>query len=122
MVLIEVVENHMPQVIVIVEIGTKLEAMAASTIAQRGIQLVATTHGVTIKNLIMNPSLEMLVGGIQSMTLGDEETSRRRVLKTVLERKGPSTFTCGVDIISKNEQRVHSNLEATVDTILLGGL
>lgn len=56
----------MPQVIVIDEIGTKLEAMTASTISQRGIQLVATAHGVTIENLVMNPSLEMLVGGIQA--------------------------------------------------------
>nr|TKS01926.1 uncharacterized protein D5086_0000167580 [Populus alba] len=114
-VLIEAVENHMPQVIVIDEIGTKLEAMAASTIAQRGIQLVATAHGITIENLIMNPSLEMLVGGIQSVTLGDEEANRRGVQKTVLERKGPSTFSCGVEIISKTELRVHRSLEATVD-------
>ncbi|KAK7405310.1 hypothetical protein VNO78_06523 [Psophocarpus tetragonolobus] len=119
-VLIEAVENHMPQVIVIDEIGTKLEAMAASTIAQRGIQLVATAHGITIENLIMNPSLEMLVGGIQSVTLGDEEASRRGVQKTVLERKGPSTFTCGVEIISKTELRIHRSLEATVDAILSG--
>eukprot|EP00268_Persea_americana_P033975 TRINITY_DN33604_c1_g1_i6.p1 TRINITY_DN33604_c1_g1~~TRINITY_DN33604_c1_g1_i6.p1 ORF type:complete len:666 (-),score=139.09 TRINITY_DN33604_c1_g1_i6:391-2388(-) len=119
-VLIEAVENHMPQVIVIDEISTKLEAMAASTIAQRGIQLVATAHGVTIENLIMNPSLEMLVGGIQSVTLGDEEASRRGVQKTVLERRGPSTFTCGVEIISKTELRVHCNLEATVDALLSG--
>ncbi|KAL6975462.1 hypothetical protein U1Q18_024257 [Sarracenia purpurea var. burkii] len=119
-VLIEAVENHMPQVIVIDEIGTKLEAMAASTIAQRGIQLVATAHGITIENLIMNPSLEMLVGGIQSVTLGDEEASRRGVQKTVLERKGPSTFSCGVEMISKNELRVHRDLEATVDAILSG--
>ncbi|KAF7836666.1 ycf45 isoform A [Senna tora] len=119
-VLIEAVENHMPQVIVIDEIGTKLEAMAASTIAQRGIQLVATAHGVTIENLIMNPSLEMLVGGIQSVTLGDEEASRRGVQKTVLERKGPSTFSCGVEIISKRELRIHRSLEATVDAILSG--
>ncbi|XP_061357718.1 protein SEEDLING PLASTID DEVELOPMENT 1 [Gastrolobium bilobum] len=119
-VLIEAVENHMPQVIVIDEIGTKLEAMAASTIAQRGIQLVATAHGVTIENLIMNPSLEMLVGGIQSVTLGDEEASRRGVQKTVLERKGPSTFSCGVEIISKTELRIHRSLEATVDAILSG--
>lgn len=120
MVLIEAVENHMPQVIVIDEIGTKLEALAASTIAQRGIQLVATAHGVTIENLIMNPSLEMLVGGIQSVTLGDEEASRRRVQKTVLERKGPSTFNSGVEIISKTELRIHRSLEATVDAILAG--
>ncbi|KAK9088992.1 hypothetical protein Scep_028074 [Stephania cephalantha] len=117
-VLIEAVENHMPQAIVIDEIGTKLEAMAASTIAQRGIQLVATAHGVTIENLIMNPSLEMLVGGVQSVTLGDEEASKRGGQKTVLERKGPSTFTCGVEIISKTELRVHCSLEATVDALL----
>ncbi|KAK2638872.1 hypothetical protein Ddye_026667 [Dipteronia dyeriana] len=119
-VMIEAVENHMPQVIVIDEIGTKLEAMAASTIAQRGIQLVATAHGVTIENLIMNPSLEMLVGGVQSVTLGDEEANRRGGQKTVLERKGPSTFTCGVEIISRTELRVHRSLEATVDAILRG--
>lgn len=119
-VLIEAVENHMPQAIVIDEIGTKLEAMAASTIAQRGIQLVATAHGITIENLIMNPSLEMLVGGIQSVTLGDEEANRRRVQKTVLERQGPSTFTYGVEIISKSEMRLHRSLEATVDAILAG--
>ncbi|XP_059662703.1 protein SEEDLING PLASTID DEVELOPMENT 1 [Cornus florida] len=119
-VLIEAVENHMPQVIVIDEIGTKLEAMAASTIAQRGIQLVATAHGITIENLIKNPSLEMLVGGIQSVTLGDEEASRRGVQKTVLERIGPSTFSCGVEIISKTKLRVHRSLEATVDAILSG--
>ncbi|GAU39369.1 hypothetical protein TSUD_370270 [Trifolium subterraneum] len=121
-VLIEAVENHMPQVIVIDEIGTKLEAMAASTIAQRGIQLVATAHGITIENLIMNPSLEMLVGGIQSVTLGDEEASRRGVQKTVLERKGPSTFSCAVEIISKTQLRIHRSLESTVDAILSGRL
>ncbi|PPD85267.1 hypothetical protein GOBAR_DD17817 [Gossypium barbadense] len=136
MVLIEAVENHMPQVIVIDEIGTKLEAMAACTIAQRGIQLVATAHGVTIENLIMNPSLEILIGGIQgllaplfqslsgsivqSVTLGDEEANRRGVQKTVLERKGPSTFSCGVEIVSKTELRVHRCLEATVDAVLAG--
>ncbi|KAL4555102.1 hypothetical protein LXL04_037713 [Taraxacum kok-saghyz] len=119
-VLIEAVENHMPQVIVIDEIGTKLEAAAASTIAQRGIQLVATAHGITIENLVMNPSLEMLVGGIQSVTLGDEEANRRGVQKSVLERKGPSVFDCAVEIISRVELRVHSNLEATVDAILSG--
>ncbi|KAI3695254.1 hypothetical protein L1987_78248 [Smallanthus sonchifolius] len=119
-VLIEAVENHMPQVIVIDEIGTKLEAAAASTIAQRGIQLVATAHGITIENLVMNPSLDMLVGGIQSVTLGDEEANRRGVQKSLLERKGPSTFDCAVEIISRLELRVHSSLEATVDAILSG--
>ncbi|KAG2609508.1 hypothetical protein PVAP13_4KG042800 [Panicum virgatum] len=121
-VLIEAVENRMPQAIVIDEIGTKLEAMAASTIAQRGIQLVATAHGVTIENLIMNPSLDMLVGGIQSVTLGDEEANRRGVQKTVLERKGPATFTCAAEIVSKTELRVHRSLEATVDALLAGKL
>ncbi|KAF0901503.1 hypothetical protein E2562_003488 [Oryza meyeriana var. granulata] len=119
-VLIEAVENHMPQAIVIDEIGTKLEAMAASTIAQRGIQLVATAHGITIENLIMNPSLDLLVGGVQSVTLGDEEANRRGVQKTVLERKGPSTFTCAAEIVSKTEVRVHRSLEDTVDALLAG--
>ncbi|CAA7043102.1 unnamed protein product [Microthlaspi erraticum] len=121
-VLIEAVENHMPQVIVIDEIGTKLEAIAASTIAERGIQLVATAHGATIENLIKNPSLDLLVGGVQSVTLGDEEATRRRGPKTVLERKGPSTFSCGAEIVSKTEVRVHRSLEATVDAILAGRL
>ncbi|CAN6444235.1 unnamed protein product [Victoria cruziana] len=119
-VLIEAVENHMPQVIVIDEIGTKLEALAASTISQRGIQLVATAHGVTFENLVMNPYLDMLVGGIQSVTLGDEEATRRGVQKSILERKGPATFNSGVEIISKTELRVHRSLEETVDSLLAG--
>ncbi|KAJ3683639.1 hypothetical protein LUZ60_013866 [Juncus effusus] len=119
-VLIEAVENHMPQVIVIDEIGTKLEGLAATTIAQRGIQLVATAHGITFDNLISNPSLDILVGGIQSVTLGDEEASKRGVQKTVLERRGPSTFQSGVEIISKNELRIHPDLESTVDSLLSG--
>ncbi|KAK9692346.1 hypothetical protein RND81_09G257800 [Saponaria officinalis] len=112
----------MPQVIVIDEIGTKLEAMAASTISQRGIQLVATAHGIKIDNLIKNPALDMFVGGIQSVTLGDEEASRRRVQKTVLERKGPPTFICAVELISKTELRVHKNLKVTIDALLAGKL
>ncbi|KAL1194101.1 Protein SEEDLING PLASTID DEVELOPMENT 1 [Cardamine amara subsp. amara] len=119
-VLIEAVENHMPQVIVIDEIGTKLEAIAASTIAERGIQLVATAHGASIENLIKNPSLDLLVGGVQSVTLGDDEAIRRGGQKTVLERKGPPTFSCGAEIVSKTEVRVHRCLEATVDAVLAG--
>jgi len=119
-VMIEAVENHMPQTIVIDEIGTELEALAASTIAQRGIQLVGTAHGMTIENLIKNPSLEILVGGIQSVTLGDDEAFRRGVQKTILERKGPPAFTCAVEMISLTEWRVHHSLEATVDAVLAG--
>ncbi|CAN6165405.1 unnamed protein product [Urochloa humidicola] len=119
-VMIEAVENHMPEVIVIDEIGTELEAMAASTIAQRGVQLVGTAHGVTIESIIKNPCLQMLVGGIESVTLGDEEAKRRKVQKTILERKGPPTFSCAVEIISKTECRVHHKLESTVDAILAG--
>ncbi|RCV09879.1 hypothetical protein SEVIR_2G068400v4 [Setaria viridis] len=119
-VMIEAVENHMPEVIVIDEIGTELEAMAASTIAQRGVQLVGTAHGVTIESIIKNPCLQMLVGGIESVTLGDEEAKKRKVQKTILERKGPPTFSCAVEIISKTECRVHHKLETTVDAILAG--
>eukprot|EP00268_Persea_americana_P023185 TRINITY_DN22844_c0_g1_i1.p1 TRINITY_DN22844_c0_g1~~TRINITY_DN22844_c0_g1_i1.p1 ORF type:complete len:705 (+),score=125.49 TRINITY_DN22844_c0_g1_i1:216-2330(+) len=119
-IMIEAVENHMPETIIIDEIGTELEAMAASTIAQRGVQLVGTAHGITIENIIKNPSLQILVGGIESVTLGDEEARKRKVQKTILERKGPPTFTCAVEMISKTECRVHRILEATVDAILAG--
>ncbi|XP_020587109.1 uncharacterized protein ycf45 isoform X2 [Phalaenopsis equestris] len=119
-VMIEAVENHMPEVIIIDEIGTELEAMAASTIAQRGVQLVGTAHGVTIESIIKNSCLQVLVGGIESVTLGDEEAKRRKVQKTILERKGPPAFTCAVEIVSKNECRVHHKLDATVDAILAG--
>ncbi|KAM0951734.1 putative AAA domain-containing protein, R3H [Dioscorea sansibarensis] len=119
-VMIEAVENHMPEVIIIDEIGTELEARAASTIAQRGVQLVGTAHGVTIESIVKNPCLQELVGGIESVTLGDEEARKRKVQKTILERKGPPTFTCAVEMISKTECQVHHKLEATVDTILAG--
>ncbi|KAJ8551686.1 hypothetical protein K7X08_021701 [Anisodus acutangulus] len=119
-VMIEAVENHMPQIIIIDEIGTELEALAASTIAQRGVQLVGTAHGSTIESIIKNPSLQMLVGGIESVTLGDEEARKRKVQKTILERKGPPTFTCAVEMISRTECRVHHRLDLTVDAILAG--
>ncbi|ONK64658.1 uncharacterized protein A4U43_C07F28480 [Asparagus officinalis] len=119
-VMIEAVENHMPEVIIIDEIGTELEAMAASTIAQRGVQLVGTAHGVTIESIIKNPCLQSLVGGVESVTLGDDEARKRKVQKTILERKGPPTFTCAVEIVSKTQCRVHHKLEATVDAILAG--
>ncbi|KAK4756816.1 hypothetical protein SAY87_006943 [Trapa incisa] len=119
-VMIEAVENHMPQTIIIDEIGTELEALAASTIAQRGVQLVGTAHGITIDNIIKNPSLQILVGGIESVTLGDDEARKRKVQKTILERKGPPAFTCAVEMISKTECRVHHRLDASVDAILAG--
>lgn len=119
-VMIEAVENHMPEVIIIDEIGTELEATAASTIAQRGVQLVGTAHGVTIESIIKNPCLQALVGGIESVTLGDDEARKRKVQKTILERKGPSTFSCAVEMVSRTECRVHHKLEATVDAVLAG--
>ncbi|XP_057470688.1 protein SEEDLING PLASTID DEVELOPMENT 1-like [Actinidia eriantha] len=119
-VMIEAVENHMPETIIIDEIGTELEALAASTIAQRGVQLVGTAHGMTIDNIVKNPSLQILVGGIESVTLGDDEARKRKVQKTILERKGPSTFTCAIEMISKTEYHVHQRLDATVDAILAG--
>lgn len=119
-VMIEAVENHMPEVIIIDEIGTELDANAARTIAERGVQLVATAHGNTLDNLIMNPTLSDLVGGIQSVTLGDIEARRRRTQKTVLERKAPPTFDILVEIQSWNRVVVHSDVSDTVDRILRG--
>ncbi|KAM7463861.1 hypothetical protein LguiA_031982 [Lonicera macranthoides] len=119
-VMIEAVENHMPETIIIDEIGTELEALAASTIAQRGVQLVGTAHGVTVENIVKNPHLQILVGGIESVTLGDEEARKRKVQKTILERKGPPTFTCAVEMISRTQCHVHHRLDATVDALLAG--
>ncbi len=119
-VMIEAVENHMPEVIVIDEIGTELEAAAARTIAERGVQLVATAHGNELENLVMNPTLSDLVGGIQSVTLGDEEARRRGTQKSILERKAPPTFDIVVEIQSWDRVAVHGDVAETVDTLLRG--
>lgn len=119
-VMIEAVENHMPQVIVIDEIGTELEAAAARTIAERGVQLVATAHGNSLSNLLVNPTLSDLVGGIQTVTLGDEEARRRHTQKSILERKAPPTFDVVVEQQSWEELVVHRDVADTVDNMLRG--
>ncbi len=119
-VMIEAVENHMPEVIVIDEIGTELEAGAARTIAERGVQLVATAHGNELENLVMNPTLSDLVGGIQSVTLGDEEARRRGTQKSILERKAPPTFDIVVEIQNWERVAVHGDVAETVDAMLRG--
>lgn len=119
-VMIEAVENHMPEVIVIDEIGTELEALAARTIAERGVQLVGTAHGNRLENLIKNPTLSDLVGGIQSVTLGDDEARRRGSQKSVLERKAPPTFDIAVEMLERQRWVVHEDVANTVDFILRG--
>ena len=118
--MIEAVENHMPEVIVIDEIGREREALAARTIAERGVQLVGTAHGNSLENLIKNPTLSDLVGGIQSVTLGDEEAGRRHTQKSILERKAPPTFEIAVEMRSRQYWVVHENFANRVDSILLG--
>jgi hypothetical protein len=120
--MIEAVENHMPEVIVIDEIGTELEAQAARTIAERGVQLIGTAHGRTLENLLVNPTLSDLVGGVQAVTLGDEEAKRRGTQKTVLERKSPPTFDVLVEQESWREVIVHMDVAAAVDAQLRGRL
>ena len=119
-VMIEAVENHMPEVIVIDEIGTELEALAARTIAERGVQLVGTAHGNQLENLIKNPTLSDLVGGIQSVTLGDEEARRRGSQKSVLERKAPPTFDIAVEMTEQQKWVVHEQVAETIDMLLRG--
>ena len=119
-VMIEAVENHMPQVIIIDEMGTELEAAAARTIAERGVQLIATAHGNTLSNLVLNPTLSDLIGGIQTVTLGDEEARRRRTQKSVLERKSPPTFDVVVEIQSWDRVAVHDDVARVVDAMLRG--
>ena len=119
-VMIEAVENHMPEVIVIDEIGTEAEALAARTIAERGVQLIATAHGNTLENLTRNPTLADLIGGIQAVTLSDEEARRRRTRKTVLERKAPPTFDVLVEIQERDRLAVHHDVAHVVDGLLRG--
>ena len=119
-VMIEAVENHMPEVIVIDEIGTELETQAARTIAERGVQLIATAHGNTLENLVNNPTLNDLIGGIQSVTLGDEEARRRGTQKSVLERTAPPTFEILIEIQNWSRVAVHDNVAETVDDYLRG--
>jgi len=119
-VMIEAVENHMPEVIIIDEIGTELEAQASRTIAERGVQLVGTAHGNTLENLIMNPTLSDLIGGIQTVTLGDEEARRRHTQKSILERKAPPTFGVVVEIVDYYKVTVHPEVTEAVDALLHG--
>ena len=119
-VMIEAVENHMPQVIVIDEIGTEAEAMAARTIAERGVTLIGTAHGQTLENLLMNPTLSDLCGGIGAVTLSDEEARRRGTRKTVLERKAPPTFDIVVEIQDRDRLAIHKNVAEVIDALLRG--
>ena len=119
-VMIEAVENHNPEVIVIDEIGRELEAMAARTIAERGVQLIGTAHGNELENLMLNPTLSDLVGGIESVTLSDDEARRRGTQKTVLERRAPPTFDVLIEIQTRDRLVVHEDVAAAVDGILRG--
>ena len=119
-VMIEAVENHNPEVIVIDEIGRELEALAARTIAERGVQLIGTAHGNALENLLLNPTLSDLVGGIESVTLSDEEARRRGTQKTVLERRAPPTFDVLIEIQTRDRLVVHEDVAAAVDASLRG--
>ena len=119
-VMIEAVENHMPEVIIIDEIGTELEALAARTIAEKGVQLVGTTHGNCLENVIKNPPLTDLIGGIQYVTLSDEEAKRRKTQKSILERKGYPAFQIVIEINDQNCWTIHENVQESVDLLLRG--
>ena len=119
-VMIEAVENHMPQVIIIDEIGTELEVLAARTIAEKGVQLVGTTHGNCLENLIKNPTLADLIGGIQYVTLSDDEAKRRRTQKSILERKAYPAFEIIIEINNQNSWTVHEDVKSSVDLFLRG--
>jgi stage III sporulation protein SpoIIIAA len=119
-VMIEAVENHNPEVIVIDEIGRELEAAAARTIAERGVQLIGTAHGQTLDNLLLNPTLSDLVGGIEAVTLSDEEARRRGTQKTVLERRAPPTFDVLIEIQNRDRFAVHVDIMSSVDALLRG--
>lgn len=117
--MIEAVENHMPEVVIVDEVSTEAEALACRTIAERGVQLIATAHGQVLANLLKNPTLSDLVGGIQSVTLGDEEARTRGTQKTILERKGPPTFPTLIEMRERGLWVAHDT-QSSVDDLLLG--
>ena len=119
-IMIEAVENHMPEIIIVDEIGNELDAIAARTIAERGVQLIATAHGNTLENLMANPTLTDLVGGLQAVTLGDEEAKKRNSQKTILERKSPPTFDILIEIHGWTEVAIYEDVSKMVDQILRG--
>jgi len=121
-IMIEAVENHMPQVIIIDEIGTELEVLAARTIAEKGVQLVGTTHGNCLENLIKNPPLADLIGGIQYVTLSDDEAKRRGTQKSILERKTYSAFEIVIEINKQNSWTIHEDVEFSIDSFLKGDI
>jgi stage III sporulation protein SpoIIIAA len=119
-IMLEAIENHMPQVIVIDEIGTELEALAARTIAEKGVQLVGTTHGNCLENVIKNPSLSDLIGGIQYVTISDEEAKRRGTQKSIIERKSYPAFQLAIEVNSLFSWTIYENVEYSVDLLLRG--
>ncbi len=119
-IMIEAVENHMPEVVIVDEIGTEAEALACRTIAERGVQLIGTAHGNTLENIMSNPTLSDLVGGIQSVILGDEEAKRRRTQKAILERKAPPTFDLGIEIQERDKFAIYHDVARAVDALLRG--
>lgn len=116
----EAIENHMPQVIIVDEIGTELEALTARTMAEKGVQFIGTAHGNSLENLIKNPVLSELIGGIQSVTLSDDEARRRGTQKTVLERKTLPAFQVAIELNDKNFWTIHETLEDSIDNFLQG--
>ena len=116
--MIEAVENHMPQVIIIDEISTELEALAARTIAEKGVQLIGTTHGNCLENLIKNPSLSDLIGGIQYVTISDEEAKRKGTQKSILERRGYPVFQLVIEINDQNSWTIHEDVKESTDLLL----
>ena len=117
-IMVEAVENHMPQVIIIDEIGTELEALAACTIAEKGVQLIGTTHGNCLESLIKNPQLSILIGGIQFVTLSDEEAKRRKTQKSILERKSYPTFPLAIEINEQDSWTIHEHVQESIDSLL----
>jgi stage III sporulation protein SpoIIIAA len=119
-VMIEAVENHMPEVVIVDEIGTEAEAAAARTIAERGVQLIGTAHGIILDNILKNPTLSDLVGGIQTVILSDEEAKRRHTQKAILERKAPPTFDIAIEIRELDTFAIYRNVASAIDTLLKG--
>ncbi|CAK4658370.1 unnamed protein product [Aphanomyces euteiches] len=121
-VMVECVQNHTPEVIVIDEIGRASEVEAARTCKQRGVRIIASAHG-NLRKLLKNKPLRGLVGGVESVVMGDAMAQNLgNFQKKIAQRGGEPVFDVVIELEKRqyNAWCVVTNVGKAVDAILEG--
>ncbi|EPY22109.1 R3H domain-containing protein [Strigomonas culicis] len=119
--MIEVIQNHSPEFLVVDELANAEEADAAWSIAQRGVNLVGTCHGERLADLLQNRALNLLVGGAAHAFLSNEERRlRNKTKKTILERPHVSPFDFVVELHTRSKGHLYHDVNRAVDLLLDG--